>query len=366
MAHCAPESFGRLPHTTRVLSARRRGTHHSKGHTMRTTRTKSIAGIAVLGLASIALAGCSASAEAASYSAATTADTPAQSEPRGVSGTIATVSDSLLQVQDADSQTAVTFTAATTITNQISASLSDIVAGACIMASGSMNDSGNASTSEESSSSVTTVRITEPVDGECVGGFAAMSGGMPGGGGTPPNDGEMPEGGPDGGEMPEMPDGAPADGEMPEMPGGGMGGFVSGKVTAVSGNTITVESVSLAGQGAEGDSAESDSAEGSSAEESGATETTVDEITVDADTDYTKTVSATSEELVAGACVTAMGEYEGEKYAATSLAVSEAGDEGCNTGFGGGFGGEGRGQRTQGANSQGTSEPGSNEQGADE
>lgn len=305
---------------------------------MRITRTKSVAGIALLGLASLALAGCSAYAEAASDSAATTAETPSQSEPRGVSGTIAVAGDALLQVQDSESQTAVTFTDETIITNQVSASLSDIVAGACIMASGSMGDS-----SDESSSSITSVRITESVDGECSGGFGGMAGGMPSGGGTPPEGGEMPDGAPANEDMPEM----PADGDMPEMPGGGMGGFVSGKVTAVSGNTITVESTSFGGN--------------NTADASNSDETTADEVVVDANTEFTKTISATSDALVVGACVTAMGEYEGENYAATSLAVSDAGEEGCNTGFGGSFGGEGRGQRPQRANEQGA-----NEQGADE
>lgn len=263
---------------------------------------RALAAIGMLGVASLLLAGCSsASPEAAAETQQQGEPAPEAAErgPMGVSGKIAVVKDGLLQVQDDDSQTAVTFAGDTAITQQVPATLSDVVAGACITAIGGADGAA-----------LTSVTITQPVEGECSTGLGSMGGGPGGGAG-----GEAPEGfePPTDGEMPAPPDGA-------EMPEGGFGGLTSGKVTAVNGSTIGVEAVSLDGG------------------------TSTQEVVADDATVFMKTESATSEALVVGACVVAVGEYEGEAYAAVSLAVSEAGDGGCGAGFGGAdFGGGGRG-----------------------
>lgn len=277
---------------------------------MNIDRTRIFAAVGLLGLASLSLVGCSSgSDEAAAETTQQEAQAPegAARGPMGVSGTIAVVKDGLLQVQDSESQTAVSYTADTAITQQVEGALADISVGVCIMGMGG----------GESGEALTTVTITQPVDGECTLGFG---GGMPGGG----RGGEMPEGfePPADGEMPEVPEGfePPADGQMPEMTeggAGGFGGFSSGKVTAVNGSTITIETVSMDGG------------------------TGSEDVAVDESTAFLKTEDATSDALVVGACVVAVGEYEGEQYAAASLAVSESGEEGCSAGFGGGFPGRG-------------------------
>ncbi len=231
----------------------------------------------------------------------------------GVTGEIAAVSDSVLQVQGDDGQTAVSWDDSTTITQTVTAALSDVTVGSCVVAVGA-GDDGTAATS---------VTISTAVDGECTGGFGGgAGGGAPGGGGA--GGGEMPEGG----GMPSgAPDGqAPGDGEQPSgMPtdlpdgasGGGFGGmqsFIWGLVTAVDGSTITVESAGF------GDDAE----------------TTTATVTVDDATTYTTTADADATAIAVGRCVVAQGESDDSgKVAATSLALSDAGEDGCSTGFGG-------------------------------
>jgi hypothetical protein len=119
-----------------------------------------------------------------------------------------------------------------------------------------------------------------------------------------------------------MPSDFPTDGTQPsgaptDFPGGGdFGTFVTGKVTAVSGSTITVDAVGA------------DDA------------TTSTDVTVDDDTAFTVTVAADATTLVVGQCVAAQGEAdEAGGFAATSLTVSTPGDDGCTARFGGGQGG---------------------------
>lgn len=223
----------------------------------------------------------------------------------GVTGEIAAVADAVLQVQGDDGQTAVSWDDTTTITQTVTAALSDITVGSCVVAVGA-GDDGTAATS---------VTISTAVDGGCTGGFG---GGMPGGG-EMPEDGGMPSGMPSGAPG----DQAPGDGEQPSgMPtdrpdgasGGGFGGVTAGLVTAVDGSTITVESAGF------GDDAE----------------TTTATVTVDDATTYTTTADADATAITVGRCVVAQGESDDSgKVAATSLALSDAGDDGCSTGFGG-------------------------------
>ncbi|MBO1903059.1 hypothetical protein J4H92_14020 [Leucobacter weissii] len=277
----------------------------------------------ILSVSLLGLAGCSATEDGTAASDTATNSVPSSESPQGpqgVSGEIALVSDGLLQVQGTDSQTAVSYTSETEITEQVAGSLDDVTVGVCINASGAAEDEDS---TDEDSTTAARVTISEAVDGSCA----------PSGMGGGPS-GSAPEGAPEGaenGEMPEPPadgSGAPAEGaedgsgERPEMPGGGFGGFTSGLVTAVDGETITVETASAGG---DADSDETGSAE----------------VIVDDATEFTTTREASSEALVVGECVAAQGEYDGEEYAATSLRISEADDDGCSTGFGGGPGGQG-------------------------
>lgn len=252
----------------------------------------------------VLLAGCTAAAtEASSTPAPAEAVLPATTD-FGVSGEIALVGDGVLQVQDADSQTAVSWTDATTIEVEVSGVLADVTVGSCIVALGS--------------DTATTVAITDPVEGVC--GTGAMFGGAGGGpAGMPdgtgmPADGELPDGAeaPDAGQMP---DGAaqPGDGAS-GAPGGGFAAATAGRVVAVSDTTITVEVTDADGT------------------------VTNTEISVDDATAYTVTVTADASAFEVGLCVVADGESDDAGgFAATSLTVSDPGESGCTTGFGGGM-----------------------------
>lgn len=236
----------------------------------------------------------------------------------GTSGEIAAVSDLLMQVQGDDGQTAVSWDAGTTITQSVAGTLADVTVGSCVVTVGASGD--------DSTAAATSVTVTAATDGECSGGFGGgAGGGMPGGSGGGSGDGERPSGMPSGapdGAMPEggeLPDGAPTGQPDGDGGGGGFGTVTAGLVTAVDGSTITVQQI-------------------------GEDSSTTGTVTVDGSTTYTTTVTADSSAIAVGLCVTAIGEADSSgQVAATSLALSEAGDSGCSTGFGGGMPGGGRG-----------------------
>lgn len=221
----------------------------------------------------------------------------------GVTGEIAAVSDALMQVQGDDGQTAVAWDDGTAITQTVAASLSDVTAGVCVVA---VSASGTAG--DDTAATATSVAVSAATDGEC--------GGFPGGagGGQQPGDGfDRPEGAPT-----DMPDGAPTDrpdGAPTDLPddartggmGGGLGGMTAGLVTAVAGDTITVES-------ARPDDDETNTAT----------------ITVDDATTYTTDADADATAITVGRCVSAQGEADDSgQVAATSLRLSDPGDDGC-------------------------------------
>lgn len=267
------------------------------------SRTTSL--VAALAAGVVLLAGCSSDSAATSSSSSESTTETRQEMPEqfGVSGLIASLSDGLLQVQGTDEQNAVSFGEDTTISETVSGDLSSVVVGSCVLVSG-------AADGEDDDAVVTaeSITVTDAVDGECIGGF--------GGGGTPP--GDLPEGAD--GEMPSPPSGAPADGELPEgAPSGAAlgGGLVVGAVTAVDGDTVSVESVM------------------------GDDEATTRSVVTTADTEVTTTVESDESALDVGRCVTVQGDSDDSgTVAATALTVTDAVDGECETGMRGGFGGQ--------------------------
>jgi hypothetical protein len=224
----------------------------------------------------------------------------------GISGLVAAVSDSLMQVQETDSQTAVTWTDETVVTRTVAVALDAIAVGSCVVAMAPAAEDGTTPVV------ATTVTVSEPVDEECTATFGAFQPGGP----TSLEDGaERPDDGgalqlPEGGELPEgmePPEGA----ELPEgMPGGAaMGTFgqlVSGRATAVSGSTLTVEAT-----GADGVA-------------------TTETVEVDAETVVTATVAADASAIAVGLCASVRGETDTRGgMTATTIALSDAGDDGC-------------------------------------
>jgi len=317
-----------------------------KGTSMQSTHVTRIAivGSAAALTAATALTGCSAASSAPAAATAPSAAAPSASADRGgLSGEIVQLGTGYFLAQGDGMQTTVAYDASTTFTNAVSGSLADVTAGSCITAFGGSSDANGAG-----SSTMTTVTVSQPVDGECVTGFVGAgqfggAGSLPSGvptdraggtaGGFP---GGAPSGGPDGGRG--FPTGSATDG--PDAGGGFRGMGAVGEVTGVSGDTITVERTVPAG-----------ATDGTGASSAPTSSTTT--VTVNASTTYEVEKAADSSALAVGLCMTARGTADTSGgYAATSIALSPKGANGCSTATGrGGFrGGQSGSGTTTGQN----------------
>jgi hypothetical protein len=246
---------------------------------------------------------------APSPSAAAAGGSSPRAAARGpaASGLIAAVSGSTLQVQNAQvGQVAVTWTAATKFTQQVTLSLGSIKAGDCVTASSA------AGSLTAASFTATAVTVSQAVNGRCFGGF---------GGGAFPSAGSSvrPRPRPSGTRSFAPPSGAAR-----------TGAFAVGSVVSVSGSTIVVASRSF-GPGA-----------GASPGASAGT-TTNKTVTLTSATKITTVRSSTAAAATVGRCVTAQGKSDSTgAVAATTIAVTDPVSGQCIGGFGG-FGGGGRG-----------------------
>lgn len=250
-------------------------------------------------------AGCGGSQQTSSGTEPATQQQPG-SAPGGPSGSgkVVDVSGSTAQVQGQSSQVAVSWTGKTTFTRQVTAKASAVKVGSCVtVTSAEADDSASATTV-----TAATVRVTEPVDGDCAGG---LGGGRPGGGGKGARPTDMPT------DMPtDRPSGAPDDARR--------GGFATGKVTAVTSSGFTVASQQ---PGADSDS------------------TTLVTVATSADTTYTATASATAAAVKTGVCVTSRGDADDTgAITATTIAITQPVDGECTAGFGGRPGGRTAGE----------------------
>lgn len=303
---------------------------------MKNARRVALPGLLAL-VAALALGGCSSDAAAEDEASTPAADDAAPdaaaqggagvpgTDRGGVSGLVAAVSDAVAQVQDAESQTAVTWDDATVFRRTTTVTLDAVTVGSCVVAVLPGEDSGD--------TAATSVAVSEAVDGEC---SAGVDGPWSGGPGEGP-DGAGAPGAEDGsgglsslddsggagdgaatppeGERPEMPEG-----EAPTGPAGGFGSIVAGRVTGVSGTTLTIEVLD---------------ADGASTSQTVATS---------GETAVTTTAVADSSALVVGVCADVQGEADTSGgMAATSITISDPGDDGCTVR--GGFGGMPGGQR---------------------
>ena len=218
-----------------------------------------------------------------------------QSDPGRVSGEIAAVDGKTLQIQDGESQTAVTYTSKTTFTAQVAGSVSDISKGDCVMVFSSSTDE------KATEVTATTVSASDAVDGKCSSGFGG--GGGAGGGGNRPSGqpSGMPSGQPSG-----MPSGGPSGGPS-GMPNGG-GRPQSGKVTAVDGDTLTV---AVATQGSD--------------------DTTDLTVKTTSKTSVTVTEESKASAAKVGVCATVNGKADDTgAVKASTISLRKAGDDGCS------------------------------------
>jgi hypothetical protein len=244
-------------------------------------------------LALLALAGCGGGSSTVATAPATQAAQPSGPPPGGggfpgTSGLIAAIQGATLQVQTADAQTAVTFSAKTAITDVVKATAAAVQPGACV----SVRDStatASAPASPASSITATSVTVSSPVGGTCVSGFGGGRRGAP----------------PAGTAAQPRPSFSPRPGGFR----GGGGAF--GTVASVSGSTFTVSSTAPGAAG-------------------GAASTRTITVTETPATTYTADEKATAAALKVGSCVTARGTTDSTgTLAATALSVRPAVNGSC-------------------------------------
>jgi hypothetical protein len=207
----------------------------------------------------------------------------------GANGEIAAIAGKTMQVQSQqDGQVAVTYTATTTISQQVKASETALQVGDCVMVT-----SDPASSSGGSTVAAVSVRITPASGGSCApAGF--------GGGG-----GQRPAGAPSGGA------GGPGGGG----PGGGgrFGGGAFGQVTAATAGGFTVKQTRPQSSG----------------------DATSTSVTTSSSTTWSTTAKATAGALKVGRCVAAQGSTDDTgAMTATSISVSDKVDGQCAAGMG--------------------------------
>lgn len=291
-------------------------------------RTLAVAGPALLALTVLTACGGGGTTPAAASTPSQSSDTqPARpagagNGSPGADGLLASVDGRTLQVQGTDSQTAVTYSGTTTITNTVKALASDITVGSCVAARPEMPAAGSSPSAPTSAGTVVaaTVTVSDAVDGTCVAGLGGAGGGPRGGGVA----GARPSG---------APPGTPGAVPPPGGPRGNRALAAVGKVTSVDGDTFVVLRTAgppTAGGGSTGSAAPAP------------TRVTV---TTTNTTAYTKTVKAAASALQVGTCVIAMGKADDTgTIAATSIAVRPADGGRCTNGrFGGGTPGGGSG-----------------------
>lgn len=266
---------------------------------------------AVVILAGSAVVACSSGSAPGGPTAATTpaaapsgrGGQPGQGGQRqpGVTGLVAAVSGTTMQVQSQTKQTAVSWTPTTVFTRQAAASLADVVVGACVVVR-SAGGSGATATPTGPPVAANIQIAPAGADGTCGG-----RGGGPGGAGVAgpagPSDGAQP-GAPSG-----MPSGAPRDGQ------GGFGGLgASGSVVAVDGASFTVAETLRAGA------------------TQGPTPVWV-MVATGPGTAYTKVVAAAAGEVRVGLCASATGQIsETGALAATTVLLRDAAAGSCTSG----------------------------------
>jgi hypothetical protein len=230
---------------------------------------------------------------------------------------IAAISGTTMQVQNQQSgQVAVTWTGATKFSHMVSVPVSSITVGSCVTAVG-----GSGTSRSASSFTAATLIVSTPRTGSCSGGFGGGTGqrpsGFPSGGGRPsgfPSGGGRPSGFPGGARPSGFPSGGAAPSGRPQL-----GAIANGKVTAVSGSSLTI-----------------------AAQPAGSASTTTKTVTVGSQTKITTQAATNAKSLAIGKCVAAAGKADSTgTVTATTVQISDPTNGQCGSGFGrrGGTGG---------------------------
>jgi hypothetical protein len=240
-----------------------------------------------------AVAGCGSAAASSSPASAATPGAGARAGAGGAAGQLVQVNGSTLTLSTTSGDVSVVYTTSTTITSTSTGSTGDIVAGTCVVIVGQKDSTGLVT--------ATSVRLSQAVNGSCAAAGAGR-GGFPGG--TPPSFSPRAS---------ARPSGAPT--LNPNT------AFVSGLVTVVSGEVVTVQA------------------------STGSTSS----VTVPTTLSVTESSSGTAADLTVDSCVRAVGPKDSSgAVQARALTIQPTGATGACTfggagGFGGRFGGGGGG-----------------------
>jgi len=242
----------------------------------------------------------------------------------GVSGLVAAVTGTTMQVQTRTDQTAVSWTGTTAFSQLVPASLADVTVGACVTVTQPASSSTAGSpTTAPTQVTAGSVQLRQTTNGTCAGG--------PGGAGGQAGGGKA-GGGKAGGKTATPAPGSGATGQGANRSGRGFG--VTGQVTAVNGSTFTVQ--------------ETARPEATTAPASPSAVTTTSSTT------YLKQAPASASDVTVGECATAIGTAdETGSVAATTITLRPATNGACTTDTGGRAGAGPSGQATTGATRNG-------------
>ena len=292
----------------------------------RLTRAGGVIASAVL--AALALAACGGAAAGPSATTAAPVGTRAAGvgagAPRnpGVTGLIAAIEGTTMQVQSTTKQTAVGWTPSTRITRSAAGTPADIVVGSCVVVRSVMTDTTAGSAAGANGPvPAASVAVLPAVNGSCLDAVGG-AGGIRAGDGFPTG---APVNRPAGDQLPPGATGAPGG------PGGrGFGGFgVAGQVMSLGDGEFIVASIGRPDDGG---------AAGVTASASVAT--TPVTVTILSATTVTVTKAAAAGDIKLGLCATAIGAADDiGKVTATSIVLRDPVSGSCATA--GGFGGPG-------------------------
>ena len=266
-------------------------------------------------LAGAGLAGCAGGKSGGQAVAQTSSAAAQQTQRAGFGnggpaafGVLAEIDGHMLQVQNQSTgQVSVSYSGGTTFSQTKQVTLAALKVGDCVTAMGRRSPASSGSAAPRPTSfPATSVQISVQVNGSCGFGGGFGRGARPSG---------FPSGRPSGfpsGRPSGFPSGRPS-GFPSGRPGGGFGDFATGTVSTLAGSSMTVRTPARGQQ----------------------SPTTIT-VELTGSTSYTETLPATPAALQVGECVSATGKADSTgAVAATRIALSPAGPDGCSAG---GFG----------------------------
>jgi hypothetical protein len=274
---------------------------------------------------------------------ASTAAAATTSAPMGATGSVAALSGSTMEVQNASTgQTTVSWTPTTQFSKTVSETVSSLATGDCVSVT------GTASKKSKTTITARSITVTSPSStGSCTG-LGARTG-TTGGTGAPGGGFGFRGGGSFRGS------GGTTSGSRPSFPSGGSGSsnfrklfaslsIASGKVTAVNGSTITVSGINVSPGSFTRTSNKSSTSKSSKAKKPTLPKTETLKITTSSSTTLSATQTVAANALAVGDCVSAFGPAATNgSVTATTVRITSTGGGTCTGGGAGFFGGGGGG-----------------------